>query len=76
MVAKKLLNEVLNLSPKDRLDLVHRLWDSLLEDHENVVLRDEQKHELDRRYEAYLKDPMEGSTWEEVEAFVRARLRA
>jgi putative addiction module component (TIGR02574 family) len=76
MVAKNLLNDVLNLPPKDRLDLVHRLWDSLLDDPDNVVLSDEQKQELDRRYEQYLKDPTEGSTWEEVEAFVRARLRS
>jgi putative addiction module component (TIGR02574 family) len=75
MLAKNLLNQVLNLPVADRLDLVHRLWNSLLEDPESVRLSDDQKQELDRRYEQYLKDPAEGSTWEEVEAFVRARLR-
>ncbi|MDB5357455.1 MAG: addiction module component [Phycisphaerales bacterium] len=74
MVDKNLLNRVLNLPAADRLDLVHRLWDSLLEDPKSLWLSDDQKQELDRLYEQYLKDPTEGSTWEEVEVFVRARL--
>ena len=75
MVAKNLINDVLALPPADRLELVQRLWDSLLDDPDSLPLTEAQKKELDRRYEDYLRNPDEGSTWEEVEAFVRERLR-
>ena len=75
MVAKNLINDVLALPPSDRLELVQRLWDSLLDDPDSLPLTEAQKKELDRRYEDYLRNPDEGSTWEEVEAFVRERLR-
>lgn len=75
MVAKNLINDVLALPPADRLELVQRLWDSLLDDPDSLPLTEAQKKELDKRYEDYLRNPDEGSTWEEVEAFVRERLR-
>jgi putative addiction module component (TIGR02574 family) len=73
MVAN-VVHDALALSPADRLDLIHQLWESLLEDPEGIPLTNEQKSELDRRYEDYLANPDEGHTWEEVEAFVKARL--
>jgi putative addiction module component (TIGR02574 family) len=74
MVAKNLIDDLLALPPRDRLDLVHRLWESVREDAIHLPLTAEQKQELDQRYEDFLEDPAEGSSWEEVEAFVRAKL--
>jgi putative addiction module component (TIGR02574 family) len=76
MVARNIIDNVLALPPGDRLDLVRRLWDSIREDAVHLPLTEEQKEELDRRYDEFLEDPQEGSTWEEVEAFVQAKLRA
>jgi len=76
MVAKNIIDGVLALPPEDRLDLVRRLWDSIREDAVHLPLSDEQKQELDRRYDEFLQDPGEGSTWEEVEAFVQQKLRS
>jgi putative addiction module component (TIGR02574 family) len=75
MVAKNLIDDVLALPPEDRLDLVRRLWDSIREDAALLPLTDDQKQELDRRYDEFLQDPLEGSTWDEVEAFIQAKLR-
>ena len=74
MVAKNVVQDARALSPADRLDLIHRLWDSLLDDPDGIPLTDEQRAELDRRYEDYLANPDAGETWEEVEAFVKVRL--
>jgi len=76
MVAQNLLKELLALPAAARLDLVHRLWDSLRDDSVSLPFSDEQKQELDLRYAEFLQDPTEGSTWDEVEAFACARLRA
>ena len=76
MVAKNLINDVLALPPTDRLELVHRLWDSLREDAVHLPLTNDQREELDRRYDEFLQDPTEGSSWAEVEDYVRAKIRA
>ena len=73
MVAKNLIEDVLALPPSDRLDLVRRLWDSLRDD---LPLNDAQRQELDRRYDEFLQDPHEGLSWEEVEAFIQAKIRS
>ena len=76
MVAKNLIEDVLALPPEDRLELVHRLWDSIREDAIHLPLSDGQRQELDQRYDEFLRDPAEGSSWEEVEDFVQAKLRS
>lgn len=76
MVAKNIIDDVLALPPEDRLDLVRRLWDSIRDDAALLPLTDQQKEELDRRYDEFLQDPVEGSTWEEVEAFIQTKLRS
>jgi putative addiction module component (TIGR02574 family) len=76
MVARNLLNEVLALPPAERLQLVRQVWDSLLEDRENLPISEDQRAELDRRYDEYLANPGEGESWEQVGAYVKVRLRA
>ena len=74
MAARNLLDDVLALPPADRLELIRRVWDSLLNDPGGLPLTGDLRQELDRRYEDYLANPEEGHTWDEVEAFVKARL--
>lgn len=62
---------VMNLSVPERIQLVEDIWDSIAEVPEAVPLTDEQKGELDRRLDAYHRDPGEGSPW----GMVRERIR-
>jgi putative addiction module component (TIGR02574 family) len=59
-VARK---EILNLSVAERIELIGDLWDSLTEAPEAVPLTEAQKAELDRRLDAYRKDPAVGAPW-------------
>lgn len=55
--------DILNLSVSERIQLVEDIWDSIAELPEEVPLTDEQKKELDRRLDAYRRNPNEGSPW-------------
>jgi putative addiction module component (TIGR02574 family) len=72
-----LLDELMQLSPSERLDVADKLWDSVhlpgsLRPGEPFVLTAEQKGELDRRLAEHRADPGSAIPWEEV----RDRLRA
>ena len=71
---KILLQKLLQLSPAERLELVEELWDSL-EPQDLPSLTDEQMQELDRRYEALVRDPSRGSSWEDARARLLAKYR-
>lgn len=58
--------DILKLSVSERIQLVEDIWDSIAEVPESVLLTDEQKAELDRRLDAYRKNPGEGSPWDMV----------
>ena len=64
--------DVLSLSIPERIQLVEDIWDSIAEVPEAVGLTDEQKAELDRRLDAYHRNPDEGSPW----GMVRERIRS
>jgi len=66
--------DFLNLSVPERIILVEDIWDSVSEVPDAVVLTEEQKSELDRRLDAYHKNPSEGSPWSEVRARMRSRV--
>jgi putative addiction module component (TIGR02574 family) len=55
--------DVLNLSVPERIQLVEDIWDSIAEAPDEVGLTDEQKVELDRRLDAYHRNPEAGSPW-------------
>ena len=63
--------DVLSLSVPERIQLVEDIWDSIAELPEEVRLTAEQKAELDRRLDAYHRNPDEGSPW----GMVRKRIR-
>jgi putative addiction module component (TIGR02574 family) len=70
---KALLKELMELPPEERLQLAEDLWDSVAA--EEPPLTDEQKRELDRRWEEHQKNPERGSPWEEVRARLWARYK-
>jgi putative addiction module component (TIGR02574 family) len=58
--------DILSLSVEERIQLVEDIWDSIAVVPEAVSLSEEQKRELDRRLEAYHRNPDAGSPWNEV----------
>ncbi len=50
----------------EKLQLVEALWDDLARSPERIPMSDSLKAELDRRYQEYLANPHEGSSWDEV----------
>ncbi len=60
--------ELRRLSPADKLALVSESWDDLAAHPENVPIAPELIAELDRRLEAYRKDPIQVTIWEAVKA--------
>jgi putative addiction module component (TIGR02574 family) len=67
------LEQVLRLPVAERIRLVEAIWDSIVETPEAVDLTEAQKAELDRRIEAFEKNPEEGSPWAEVRAHIWQR---
>jgi len=63
--------DLLKLPVLERIRLVEDIWDSIAEVPEAVPLTDAQRRELDRRLDAFHRDPRAGSPWPEV----RKRLR-
>ncbi len=55
--------DILNLTVAERIELIGDLWDSMAEAPESIGLTDAQKAELDRRLDAYRKDPTAGAAW-------------
>ncbi len=58
--------DIAQLSIAERIQLAEDLWDSILEQQDELPLTDAQKQELDQRLERYQQDPTAGSPWEEV----------
>jgi putative addiction module component (TIGR02574 family) len=69
-----LRKELMELPPAERLELVEELWDSLAPA-DMPPLTDEQMQELERRYEALVRDPARASSWEDARARLLAKYR-
>ena len=65
--------DILNLSVPERIQLVEDIWDSIAEVPEEVSISDEFRAELDRRLDAYHRNPDEGSPWGMVRERIRGR---
>ena len=61
------------LTPEDRLNLVHEIWESLSAESDPFPLTESQQSDLQRRLAEYEHDPKRGSTWEEVKARLSAK---
>jgi len=73
MMNKITTANLLQLSVSERIQLVEDLWDSIVLVPESVQLTEAQKQELDRRLDAYHKNPDTGSPWELVRERIRNR---
>jgi putative addiction module component (TIGR02574 family) len=58
--------DISELSVAERIQLAEDLWDSVLEQQEELLLSEAQQQELERRLENYQKNSASGSSWEEV----------
>jgi putative addiction module component (TIGR02574 family) len=66
------LAEILKLSVAERIQLVEDIWDSI-EALPVASLTQAQRELLDRRIEAYKKDPKRGIAWEDLKAELLSR---
>ena len=64
-------DEIVRLSPPERLALIAQLWDSL--EHEHVPLTDAQRVELERRLISLDQDRASGVTWAALKAELEQR---
>ena len=62
------LSQLLNLPAAERAELAMALWESLAEDErtEELTLTDDQRAELDRRWEEHQEHPGTAIPWSEV----------
>jgi putative addiction module component (TIGR02574 family) len=60
--------EIAELSISERIQLAEDLWDSILENSEELPLTDVQHQELDRRLEQYNQNPSLGTDWKTVKS--------
>jgi putative addiction module component (TIGR02574 family) len=71
---RKLLDELLKLSPAEPIQLACDLWDSIGPE-EMPPPTAAQIEEAERGYAELVRDPQKGSTWEVVKARLMARYR-
>ena len=75
MTIKSLLKEAKKLSRENREVLADEILTSVAAEYDDEPLSEELKAELDRRIDAFEKDPSRGSSWAEVDARLRAKLK-
>jgi putative addiction module component (TIGR02574 family) len=67
-------SEIASLPIEERLKLVDFIWDTILHDPVGPPVTEALGRELDRRLAHAEKNPNDESSWEEVEARIRAKL--
>ena len=77
---KAILDELMQLSPAERLDIAEKLWESVDPNDPNIVddiapLSEEQMQEVRRRIAEHERDPGSAIPWEEVRASLWARFK-
>ena len=75
---KHLLDELMQLSPAERLDIAERLWESVDPNDPDLAgalapITDAQRREVERRLAEHDRDPGRAVPWEEVRARLWAR---
>ena len=61
-------SEVLEMDVPERIKRAQAIWDSIAEVPEAVPLSEADRAEIDRRLEAYYRDPKAGKPWSDVKA--------
>jgi putative addiction module component (TIGR02574 family) len=74
-MATDILDELLKLPPPARAEIAMALWESLADDERDaaIVLTDEQKAELDRRWAAYQANPDAAISLDEMKRRLQER---
>lgn len=76
MSKQEILQELPNLEPGERQEILERLWELADRDVLNEAKpTPEERAMLDREWEEYQKSPDAGVTWEEAEKRLRERIR-
>ena len=65
-MSRAALTQILELPASDRVEIAQQIWESIIDRPEAIPLTDAQKAELERRWEAFQKNPDEGEPWEKV----------
>ena len=65
------LEDILQLSVSERIQLAEDIWDSIAATPESLPLTDAERQELDRRLESYARNPDEGVPWDDLKKQVR-----
>lgn len=73
MTKSSMIEEIRQMSPRDRIELMRALLDEMAQDAEVDDLSEAQKAELLRRRDAHRADPSQGIPWETVRAEMRER---
>ena len=73
MTYSALMDEIKKLAPKERLELIDEIYDTLDDNDAAFALTNEQKAELDRRFEYYKTHPEEMIPIEQFEAELKSR---
>ena len=68
---KSILSKVLQYDIPERILLVEDIWDSIAQCPEAIPVTDSQLKELDRRLEAYHRNPKLGSPWDVVKKRIK-----
>jgi len=58
--------DTLNLSVPERIQLVEDIWDTIAVKADSVELSENEKKIIDKRLDAYHRNPTLGSPWEDV----------
>lgn len=66
IMAKELLEKILELSVAERIELVQDIWDSIAHIPETLELDEAQKTELRTRLAHYRANPETGIAWEDL----------
>lgn len=70
MALKTSIDDLISLTPAERILLAEDLWDSVASHPEVVPVTDEQRQELDRRLETFRQNPSNVVDWEAVKAHI------
>lgn len=60
------LEQILELPAEERVEIAQQIWESVFEHPDIVPLTQAQKDELERRWQAFQRNPDEGEPWEDV----------
>lgn len=62
------MGKINNLNTAEKIELIDELWESILEDQNNVEITEAQRMELNKRLAQYEVDKDEGENWEIVKS--------